>query len=77
MRSRLYFERFIKPYLERFRSKLLALNKRDVSPLPVSRVLQLFGRRDMEYLELVALNRDSCFRALEALLEVGGLAVEA
>jgi len=68
MRSRLYFERLIKPYFGRFERRLLALNKRDVSRLPVERVFQLFGSVDAPYVETVATDRESCVRALRALL---------
>ncbi|MEM1909609.1 MAG: hypothetical protein QXT79_09570, partial [Thermofilaceae archaeon] len=69
MRSRLYYERLIKPYFARFERRLLALNKRDVSRLTVERVFQLFGRVDEPYVETVATNQESCYRALRALFK--------
>ncbi len=68
MRSRLYYERLIKPYLDRFASRVFALNKRDASKLPVERVFELFGSVNYPVVELVALNRGSCLNALRVLL---------
>lgn len=69
VRGRLYFERLVKPHFSRFERRLLALNKRDISGLPVERVLYLMGRVDAPYVETVATDRGSCLRALRALLK--------
>ncbi|MEM3137629.1 MAG: hypothetical protein QW760_03855 [Thermofilaceae archaeon] len=68
MRSRLYYERLIKPYFDRFTSKVFALNKRDTSKLPIMRVLELFGSMNCPFVELVALDKGSCLTALRILL---------
>ena len=68
LRSRLYFERHLKPLFDRFERRVIALNKRDVSKLSVERVLELFGRVDAPVVETVATDRESCARALRVLL---------
>lgn len=68
MRSRLYYERLIKPYFDRFRGRVFALNKRDASKLPITRALELFGSVNSPVVELIALERSSCLNALRVLL---------
>jgi len=68
LRSRLYFERVIKPYFGRFERRLVALNKRDVSRLAVERVLELLGGIEAPHVETVATSRESALNALRALL---------
>jgi len=68
LRSRLYFERHLKPLYNRFERCVVALNKRDISKLSVERVLELFGRVDAPVVEAVATDRDSCLRVLRVLL---------
>jgi len=76
-RSRLYFDRFIAPFMSRFKSYLVALNKRDVSPLALRDVVQLLWPTSIvkpvwlepeRIVELVALDRGSCMKALRMLV---------
>jgi signal recognition particle receptor subunit beta len=68
LRSRLYFERHLKPLYNRFERRVVALNKRDVSKLSVERVLQLFGSIEAPVVEAVATRRESCIHVLRVLL---------
>ena len=68
LRSRLYFERHLKPLYNRFERRVVALNKRDVSKLSVERVLQLFGNVEAPVVEAVATRRESCIHVLRVLL---------
>ena len=68
LRSKLYFERHLKPLFNRFERRLVALNKRDISKLSVERVFELFGRVEAPLAEVVATRRESCLQALRVLL---------
>lgn len=68
LRSRLYFERHLKPFFNRFERRVVALNKRDLSKLSVEHVLQLLGPVEAPVVETVATRRDSCIQALRVLL---------
>lgn len=68
LRGRLYFEKFIKPYFNRFQTRVLALNKRDISKVTVERALELLGHIQAPVVETVATSRDSCLNAIRVLL---------
>jgi signal recognition particle receptor subunit beta len=67
LRSRLYFERHLKPLFNRFERRVIALNKRDISKLGIERVFELFGRVEAPVVETVATSRESCLHALRTL----------
>ena len=71
-RSRLYFDRFMRRVLGRFESWVMALNKRDISSLARSEILEVMEVDAPAVVDLVALDKASCTAALRALWARGG-----